>query len=333
MSRAALALAAVLAAAAPASANDSMAELRAGGLVFVQTGEVAMEREDLYIGEEEVRVDYVFRNKGETDETTLVAFPMPDIEGNPFVNVSIPDDAADNFLGFTVTVDGEPVEPRLQQRAYAIGIDVTEEIRAAGLSLLPFGRAAYEAADALPDDVRKDWARRGILVLEQYDTGQGMEDHYSPYWTLKTVYWWETVFPAGKEVRVSHRYKPSVGGTVGLTFLSEGRFEGDGYDDYVRRYCLDDGFRRAVEKTIPPGNPYGSPYFEKRIAYVLTTGQNWAGPIGTFHLTVDKGRPDNIVSFCGTGVEKTGPTTFEMTATDFWPEKDLEILILEKPTE
>ena len=36
------------------------------------------------------------------------------------------------------------------------------------------------------------------------------------------------------------------------------------------------------------------------------------------------------VSFCGEDVRKIGPTTFEMVRTDFWPEKDVEILILER---
>ncbi|RUX99816.1 DUF4424 domain-containing protein, partial [Mesorhizobium sp. M7A.F.Ca.US.005.03.2.1] len=31
-------------------------------------------------------------------------------------------------------------------------------------------------------------------------------------------------------------------------------------------------------------------------------------------------------------VKKTGPTTFEMTADDFYPERDIDILILE-PTD
>jgi hypothetical protein len=71
------------------------------------------------------------------------------------------------------------------------------------------------------------------------------------------------------------------------------------------------------------------PYLvENWISYVLTTGANWAGPIKTFTLVVDKGESDNYVSFCGTDVKKTGPTTFEMTATDFYPEKDLDILLL-----
>ena len=42
---------------------------------------------------------------------------------------------------------------------------------------------------------------------------------------------------------------------------------------------------------------------------------------------VDKGSPDALVSFCGTGVKKIGPTQFEMRAKDFTPEQELEILI------
>ena len=39
--------------------------------------------------------------------------------------------------------------------------------------------------------------------------------------------------------------------------------------------------------------------------------------------------PFNIVSFCGTGVKKTGPTNFEMVAENFYPERDVDILILQ----
>jgi hypothetical protein len=43
---------------------------------------------------------------------------------------------------------------------------------------------------------------------------------------------------------------------------------------------------------------------------------------------VDKGSPKNLVSFCGSGVKKIGPTQFEMRRTDWRPEKDLSILLL-----
>ena len=61
---------------------------------------------------------------------------------------------------------------------------------------------------------------------------------------------------------------------------------------------------------------------------MLKTGANWAGPIGQFRMVVDKQYPDNLISFCGDGVKKTGPTTFEITAKDVTPQQDLSILIL-----
>jgi Domain of unknown function (DUF4424) len=48
-------LAAALAAASPASANDSTAELATGGLVFVRNENVEMRSEDLLISAKEVR--------------------------------------------------------------------------------------------------------------------------------------------------------------------------------------------------------------------------------------------------------------------------------------
>ena len=61
---------------------------------------------------------------------------------------------------------------------------------------------------------------------------------------------------------------------------------------------------------------------------VVDALQSLAGSIGDFTLTVDKGDANNYVSFCGANIKKTGPTTFEMKAKDFVPERDLDILLL-----
>jgi hypothetical protein len=68
---------------------------------------------------------------------------------------------------------------------------------------------------------------------------------------------------------------------------------------------------------------------EKYLSYVITSGANWAGPIGTFRLIVDKGDPQTLVSFCGDGVRKIGPTTFEMTAKNYRPRRDIDLLFIE----
>lgn len=312
-----------------ALANDSIAELGAGGIVLSRTDVVAMEKEDLYVSMERIEVDYVFRNQSDEDVNAVVAFPMPDIEGSPWSMPAIPDDTGDNFLGFEVKVDGKPVAPRLQHRAVAMGVDVTEDIEAAGVPLFPFGDAVTDALAKLDDETAADWRDRGIIVIDEYDAGEGLQRVRTPVWKLRSTYWWRTVFPAGKPVSVWHRYRPGVGGTAGLTFFYEGKFQGETYTEYKSRYCMDEGFERGILKVARESSDGWPPLMENRIAYILKTGGNWAGGmIGKFTLTVDKGDAKNLVSFCGEGVKKIGPTTFQMTKDEFWPERDLDILIL-----
>jgi len=325
--------AAMAATAAPAWANDSVAELGTGGLVLSRSDSIAMESEDLFLSRDRVTVDYVFKNTSDKDVDTIVAFPMPDIEGNPNVVPSIPQEG-DNFLGFEATMDGRPLAPRLEQKAFAAGLDVSADLEAHGIPFYPFGKAADDALAKLPQAVADDWLARGIIVTDEFDDGSGWKSVRTPFWLLRSTYWWRADFPAGKAVRVSHRYKPSLGGTVGLTFYWDGRFQGR-YDDYRKRYCMDADFEKAVRKAeSAPGADGDPPLFESRLAYILTTGGNWAGGgIGKFRLTVDKGLARSLVSFCGKGVKKTGPTTFEMTAGDFLPEQDIDILFLDRPQE
>lgn len=316
----------------PASANDTMAELKTGGLVFVRSDVVVMEEEDLYISQDEVRVSYVFRNMSDGDVDSLVAFPMPEITGSPWSDVAVPDSQSDNLLGFEVEVGGRAVAPQLEQKAFAIGLDVTSALVAARVPFNPFSEAAFDAVQLLPEATRRDWVARGIVSAESWDEGSGMREYYTPVWSMRSTYWWRMTFPAGQAVSVSHRYRPSVGGTVGVTFLEleSGRARGPDYERYRTKYCLDDGFVRAVERHAAQDPDRIAPFYENWISYVLTTGANWAGPIGRFRLTVDKGAAGNLVSFCGSNVRKTGPTTFEMVASDFHPDHDLDILLLKR---
>jgi hypothetical protein len=70
-------------------------------------------------------------------------------------------------------------------------------------------------------------------------------------------------------------------------------------------------------------------YSEVWIGYVLKTGANWKGPIGDFHVVIDKGKPDSLVSVCGQDVRKVSFTQFEMRRTNFTPRSDLDILIID----
>jgi len=318
--------------AGPAIGNDSTAQLGVGGLVFITNYDVKMLSEDLFVSAEEVRVKYAFRNDSDTDQHVLIAFPMPDIDGSGDFNVDIPTEDPENIFGFKTIFEGEPVKATLHQYAFAANIDQSAFLRDLGVPLTPYRRETQEIINALSDADKQRMLELGLVFPMEYDQGQGWQTDYVPFWTLRSTYSWEAVFPAGKVVTVEHSYQPSYGGTVAVTFLGPAYEDYDPHTTYQEKYCVDDGLYETVAKTLPKKDePYDAPYYETWLSYVWSTGNNWGGPIGNFSLTIDKGDPKNLVSFCWDGaVEKIGPTQFRMTAADWWPPYDheLEILIL-----
>lgn len=310
------------------AANDSVAELGTGGLILARTGEIRIARERLFISLEKVAVDYEFSNQSDKLIETVVAFPMPDITATPYEAVVTPINASDNFLGFTVTIDGKTLKPNLQQRAWAGRLDVTDILLEAGVPLFPYAGNMGEVLKSLPQERIDDFLGRGIVMIDSYDAGQGLQTDIAPIWTVKSAYWWNMRFPAGQITRVSHSYTPSVGGTAGLSFVDQEGGPGYSYRAYQEKYCIDEGFFPAASRIVRQSKDEIVPYGEHRIAYILSSGANWGGPIGEFELVVDKGTTSNLISFCAQNVTKTGPTRFTMKAKDFVPERELDILFM-----
>jgi hypothetical protein len=329
----ALATALALGWAGAAGANDSTAELATGGLVLTKTTAIEMKSEDLFISPKQVRVKYQFLNTTSQDVTVTVAFPMPDIttEGMDD-NIAVPTQNATNILGFSVMVDGKPVAAQVEQKVVKDGVDRTAYLKSIGAPLNPYLQSTGEALDKLPKAARDNLVKLGLAIVAQYgDSDTTMQDHWQPTWTLKTTYYWKQTFPAGKILNVEHQYTPSVGSSAGTQWGSK-EFPSDaGYAAQKAKYCVDDDFLASVKKHIPAGQDY-SPMFEQRIDYILKSGANWKSPIGDFRMTIDKGDPATLVSFCGTGVKKIGPTQFQVHYTNFTPTQDVAILLLAMPS-
>ena len=312
-----------------ALANDSSAELRQGGLVLVRNPGVEMRAEDLYISPDAVRVHYRFLNTTGHDQTVLVAFPMPDItiEGIDDL-ISIPTQDPENILGFHTRVDGRPVVARVEQKVISKGIDRTRFLRGLGVPLAPHLASTGKVLDALPKGVQARLLKLGLAQPDDYDAGKGEEHHLQPTWTLKTTYYWQQVFPAGRELIVDHDYTPSVGATSGTSLEADWFRTSPDYRRVTRTYCVDQNFMSAVARAKHAVGPDHQAFFERRIAYILSSGANWKSPIGDFRLVVDKLDPSALVSFCQDDVKKIGPTQFEVRKTNFRPSGDLSILIL-----
>jgi hypothetical protein len=315
-------------AAPPSRANDSSAELAVGGLVFLKNADVSIESEDLSITPDAVTVRYVFLNQSPNPVTLTVAFPLPDIDLADGANVAFPVGDPVNFTGFSTKVDGKPVNFTVNQRATLDNKDITSTLTGLGIPLLPIGARQLRITE-LPQQTRDRAVNAGLLL--QSGTNDKNEPLYDATWTLKTSFVRQQTFPPGKPVAVEHRYRTSVGMSFD-TVLRQGLRQKKAMDSEVQRYktnyCIQDDFLKSVDRIAGAEEANKTGLIERRISYVLKTGANWAGPIKDFHLVVDKGQADRIVSFCGDGVKKISPTAFEMRAADFTPARDLNIIIV-----
>ena len=254
---------------------------------------------------------------------------FPDID----TSFAFPEPESNNFLQFHTSVDGRDVHTYYEEKAISNGVDISARLKALGLPLAPQREATDKALDALPRATQDELVKLGFAIPNEYDVGKAVEHHVVPSWTFKSTFYWDQTFPAGRQIVVEHRYKPSLGETVG-TMLGEKDIDPAQLRDYETSYCVDKGFLDAANAALrkPDASEIAeSPFYERRIAYVLKTAANWAGPIRDFRLTVDKGAADALVSFCADGVKKIGPTLFEVRHENFTPTQDLHILILYRP--
>jgi hypothetical protein len=100
-----------LMAACPALADDSTAELSTGGLVFTQNTDIRMASEDLSISPTNLKVRYEFVNDSGHDIDAIVAFPLPDVDMEKYVETPLGrmTDDSKNFVDFQATADGKPI--------------------------------------------------------------------------------------------------------------------------------------------------------------------------------------------------------------------------------
>jgi hypothetical protein len=323
---AALAVGAIFA--AGVQANDSIAEMAAGGLVLKQSRDIDMLSEDLYVSARQIRVRYVFRNRSPRDVRTIVAFPMPDRNLGELQesNRAFP-------AGFRTVVDGRPVRTQVERRAMLRGTDHSALLRRLNIPISTDGNASATIMthlDGLAPAQRQQLLRLGLIEATEFDQGRGMERHYLPRWTAAETHYWQQTFPAGRDLRVEHSYVPGTGmsASTGLHHR-EFRNSAEGRR-MIADYCIDREFLAAVDRFATRSGPAEQAVLgEQRIGYILRTGANWRSPIGDFRLVVDKGAPENIVSFCGTGLRRISPTQFEMRRTNWRPTQDLRVLIVQ----
>ena len=327
-----LACGAFIALATPALADDASAQLGAGGIVFTRSADIRMAKEDLYISPKKVRIRFEFANTSGKDQDVVVAFPLPDLLCDRHTSLGTVGNDPVNFVNFTASVDGRKVPLRVEQKAMFNGKDVTGIVHAAGLpvNLVISGRGddsdRFDLIDKLPR------AKKAILEKAGIAEGTGdpkRHDQEETLWVVQTRFYWKQHFPAGKTVVIEHSYSP-VSGTA--QYFENKEIGAPSQEDWIKPFCIDKATMAHLAAMLD--DPKLRPKHElvgmwgSVTDYILSTANLWKGPIGQFHLTLDKLDPKAVLSLCWKGtLKKSGPATFDFSAANFAPTQDIHMAV------
>lgn len=321
-----------------AFANDTAGTTAAGGINFVKTPGVSMEREELTISPNNVKVSYLFKNNTEKDITTQVFFPLPPyrMEG---VNASWDNEVSRDtknapFVNFSVSVQGQPANYNTNIRAVINGQDVTQTLQQAGIPLNP----ALVGGDIPMQDQAKidQWQSKARTLGLLDDAGK-------PKWQKQMVFYWTQTFPAGQEILIEHQYKPAAGAFY--AGVNPGKTLNDLMSENEQRIASvfnlnlenligKDALKNWLVERIQQNssnNTSGIYAYFFNINYILTTGANWGGPIKNFSLDIIKPADATMAynQFYGNRTvmtNKDDPNHIIIFLKNFTPQKNLQIL-------
>lgn len=330
-----------------AAANDGpFSSVPAGGIQFEKSGVISMDKEDLSIGIDRIRVAYVFRNTSAQDVNTKVAFPLPIWRVGDF-ECSDP-----MYAEFSVKVNGKPVEYETRVRAVLVGQakkgpflyskgpatvtkDVTDLLTKHGIELRECEKA-WEQIEALGKEPQEELIKEGVIQREG--------DYVAPQWGVQVAYIWDQSFPANAETRIEHEYVPQAGYFSEWHFdpwykdVNEGKLEWKNVPafgteefnahcgDFLKYFGIDKGVLAWAAKQRESNKRFNFAVVD----YILTTAAYWHGPIKDFTLTIAKPQHGpSAISTAVEGLKKIDETRFQVKRTNYTPDKDLAILFIQ----
>ncbi|SET16262.1 DUF4424 family protein [Thorsellia anophelis] len=290
-------------------ANDTAYGSRNGTIELLQTKDISIEYEILYISPTLITVDYLFKNKSNQDITVDVAFPMPPAyfgmsDYNPVKNYSL-------------YINNKEVSPILKSIFKTkSGVDITEE-------MIGYGWTKTE----LMEYIEESYLSNGSYIgAHKISPRWIIEDSVSLGLIIQDYYTWTQTFPAGELIHIKHQYEPSY--TSGVPRSVGEILKSFSYDNDNFNFCLESDKQIELDSKLDKDH---QGYEYAIVDYILTTANNWDGPIKHFNLIIDKSNKDSLVFLCFDGkLKRETPTQFSFNAIDFIPKEDLSILFLKR---
>ncbi len=284
-----------------------------------------MEKEELSISTAKVEIRYEFKNQTTNDIITEVAFPIPDYKWS-LLGRSVTD-----FSDFTVEIDGQRNSYQQEVKAFARGKDCTTILTDMKISIVDFGK--YESGLDSTGRRHQTFVDRLSAINKQKLIELGVlkpflgtePDIVFPDWSVSIKYYWTQRFPAGKTTIIKHSYGPYAG------FRPFCASDGEDIGFLRKNACINESFvswMRRNGRADDDGCPMGV-----WVSYILTTANNWGGPIKDFHLNIEK-KPDEEISTCFDPTpQKTGDNHYEIQIAGFVPKRDLRIFFFSRKGE
>lgn len=318
-----------------AQADDGIAEIGAGGIVFQKSTNVSMDNEVLEISPDKVNVSYVFSNSSGNDVTTVVAFPVPPIICDSFMRDETRD-YPDNFVAYS---DGKPIKFDVETRAFirsdlggkpAFNLDPAVQSGQEITNLLKSKSLPTDCRRLGIGDIKHDRkTHRSYGISKSYKSavsfGLASDATADPgvvYYETRIKYYWQQSFPAGKPVVISHSYHPAAGeGTVEIP--KEYYPEYFKYLDQYRRFFADHLETAKYERQYDSKKGYTYTI----VKFILTTANTWHGPIKDFKLVLPKPAGLIVATLDGDISLQDGHVVVEKK--NFAPTEDLSVFFID----
>jgi hypothetical protein len=339
-------------------ANDSTAMMAAGGLQFAKSDAIKMASEHLQVSIDRIKVAYIFENISNKDITTTIVFPLPEYKDPGMVDFTWDDEVLNDKtvpLGtFKVIVNGKGVSHQTLIRAIYQGKDITHLLKISGIPLNTT-LAQNNRIEEGDGEVDKEGNPMGdfpekqfqVWVLKAKKLGL-MNKEGEPLWKKQIMYYWTQTFPAHQSISISHEYVPSKGWNDIESWNTPDcktvLFDIDSNNSLWRNIsmsndiCLNDEGKNVIftnwkEYFALAKTDY---VFANHVKYILTTGANWAGPIGNFTLDIEYPKQNTVAlytKFYGNlpaNIIKA-PGHIKISLDNFIPRENLSVLVFKKP--
>ena len=272
----------------PEKANTpEQSSLVVGALQIGSSADLEVDGMDISVTNDSVVYSYLLKNAGTTELSLTASVSLPELQASADGSQTwaLASNNPENPVGLTITAAGEPIVPRAEVHAYALGLDRTAEITAEHLPLMPFGPETDKALAALSSDTISRLAALGIISPHDPDRPKAP---LGADWTLDGVLSWRQSLPPGKPAPIVIKFTP----VKAVYRLAKG--DQDDLDDMKDEVCLQPQVLGALQSRLKSGGLWKV----TEIALAVDRPAHWVDdPAPT--LSVQKPQNDSIVAFCG----------------------------------